>query len=66
MANVSGGSQDDITYNWKVSAGRIIEGQGTATIKVAAEGAKEITATVEIGGVCEECLRGASFKTKIQ
>ncbi len=65
-ANVSGGSQDDGTYNWKVSAGKIIEGQGTAVIKVDAEGAKEITATVEIGGVCEECNREASFRTKIQ
>lgn len=55
-----------ITYTWKVSAGRIIEGQGTPVIKVEIEGAKEITATVEIDGVCEECERIKSFTTKIQ
>lgn len=64
-ANVSGGSET-ITYNWKVSAGKIVEGQGTSVIKVAAKGAQEITATVEIGGVCEECPREASFTTRIQ
>lgn len=60
------GGRDKIKYIWKVSAGKIIEGQGTPTIKVDTEGAKEIIATVEISGVCEECEREASFKTKIQ
>jgi hypothetical protein len=65
-ANVEGGSDEKITYTWKVSAGRIVEGQGTPVIKVHAEGAKEIIATIEISGVCEECPREASFTTKIQ
>jgi len=65
-ANASGGGVDEIEYNWKVSAGEIIEGQGTPVIRVAAKGAKEITATVEIDGVCEECPREASLTTKIQ
>ncbi len=65
-ANVSGGSGETITYTWKVSAGKIVEGQGTSAIKVDAKGAQEIIATVEIGGVCEECPREASFTTKIQ
>jgi hypothetical protein len=33
-ANVSGGTAADITYNWTVSQGEIIEGQGTPKIKV--------------------------------
>ena len=65
-ANISGGSADTVTYKWSISAGKIIEGQETPVIKVDAEGAKEIIATVEIGGVCEECLREASLTTKIQ
>lgn len=66
-AKVEGGSESGvIKYAWKVSAGKIIEGQGTPVIKVDTEGAKEITATVEIGGVCEECPREATFTTKIQ
>lgn len=66
-AKAEGGSQSDtIKYTWKVSAGKIVEGQGTPIIKVDAEGAREITATVEIGGVCEECAREAMFKTKIK
>ena len=59
-------SAEEITYKWTISAGAIIEGQGTPTIKVDAAGAAEITATVEIGGVCDECERKATFKTKIQ
>lgn len=57
-ANVSGGSQSDVTYNWTVSAGTIVEGQGTPTITVSTEGLSDttITATVDIGGsLCEKC-----------
>ena len=60
-ANVSGGTQTDLKYNWTVSQGEIIEGQGTSEIKVKTtpEMAGTITATVEIGGsgFCEECPR---------
>lgn len=66
-ANVDGsGDNDTVTYQWKVSAGKIIAGQGTSVIKVETEGAQEITATVEIGGVCEDCSREESFTSKIQ
>lgn len=34
MANVSGTSDSDLAYNWTVSQGEIIEGQGTPKIKV--------------------------------
>lgn len=55
-ANVSGGNYTP-TYNWSVSDGTIIEGQGTAniTVQVPAEGVSNITATVELGGVPADC-----------
>jgi hypothetical protein len=62
-ANVSGGSGEEITYNWTISDGEIIEGQGTPVIKVSTNpkmAGKTIEATVEIGGVCEECLKTES------
>lgn len=58
-ANVSGGSQDQqITYNWTVSAGEITSGQGTPSITVRApsdENGGNVTATLEIGGVQADC-----------
>lgn len=58
-ANVSGGSQTDVTYNWSVSAGTIVEGQGTPVIRVSTAGLQNtnITATVDVGGQCAECPR---------
>ncbi|MFM9903939.1 MAG: hypothetical protein ACKVQJ_05130 [Pyrinomonadaceae bacterium] len=60
-ANVSGGTGDP-TYNWSVSAGTISGGQGTSSITVDTTGlaGKNVTATVEIGGLCAECTRTAS------
>ena len=60
------GGNIEITYHWKVSAGEIVEGQNTPVIKVDAKAAKEITATVELGGLCEECVHEASFTSKIE
>ncbi|RMH32011.1 MAG: hypothetical protein D6687_11365 [Acidobacteria bacterium] len=56
-ANVVGGTQENITYNWTVSKGTIIEGQGTPVIRVSTEGLErtDIVARVEIGGLCPEC-----------
>jgi hypothetical protein len=57
-ANMSGGSGDvSSTYNWTVSAGRIIEGQGTPTIKVDTKGlaGETIKATFAIGGYPQTC-----------
>jgi len=65
-AKVGDGDIDGLSYNWYVSAGKIVEGQGTPTIKVDPKGAKEVTATVQIGGFCEACARTASSTTEIQ
>ncbi len=65
-AKAGDGDIDGLSYPWYISAGKIVEGQGTPTIKVDAEGVKEITATVQIGGFCETCARTSSFTTKIQ
>jgi hypothetical protein len=57
-ANVSGGSQANVTYDWAVSSGTIIEGQGTPVIRVATTRemvGTTVEATVTIGGICEEC-----------
>jgi hypothetical protein len=44
-------------YNWSVSAGRIIEGQGTSTIKVDTTGlaGETVRATLSMGGYTLEC-----------
>ncbi|MEO8648339.1 MAG: hypothetical protein ABI539_04155, partial [Acidobacteriota bacterium] len=57
-ANVSGGSQQSITYNWSVSDGTIESGQGTPSITVRAplnENGGNITATVDLGGLDTGC-----------
>ena len=66
MAKIEGGSVDDFTYEWIVSSGDIIEGQGTPVIKVAtnskmAGNLVEATFTTSWKGVCSEiCIRSAS------
>jgi hypothetical protein len=67
-ANVSGGSGEEITYNWTISDGEIIEGQGTPFIKVSTNSkmaGKTIEATVEIGGVCEQCPKTESASVSV-
>jgi len=61
-ANLSGGTQESPTYNWSVSAGEIESGQGTSTItvRVPADGVNNITATVEVGGLCAGCQNTGS------
>jgi hypothetical protein len=57
-ASVSGGTPGVTPlYNWVVSAGRIISGQGTTTITVDTAGlaGQPITATVEVAGYNLEC-----------
>lgn len=56
-ANVSGGTQENITFNWSVSQGTISSGQGTPSITVDTTGLDNTTveATVEIGGTVPEC-----------
>ena len=57
-ANVSGGSQQSVTYNWNVSAGTIESGQGTPSITVRTDRTMmggNVTATVTIGGLDANC-----------
>ena len=57
-ANVSGGTQDNITFNWTVSAGTIESGQGTPTITVRTTpdlAGGNVTATVNLGGLDPNC-----------
>lgn len=56
-ANVSGGTQDSVTYDWSVDKGTIIEGQGTPVITVSTDGLEDttVTATVNVGNLCENC-----------
>ncbi len=68
-ANMAGGSQDTESYNWSVSDGTIIKGQGTPQIVVQTMPAmlgKNVTATVELGGLCPECPRTASATGEIK
>ncbi|MCY7348768.1 MAG: hypothetical protein LH614_21470 [Pyrinomonadaceae bacterium] len=61
-----GDEVSEIIYRWTVSAGKIIKGQGTPTIKVEAANAKEITAVVEINGFSPDCPNTKSYTIKIQ
>lgn len=57
-SNVTGGTPGVAPiYNWTISAGRIIEGQGTPTIKVETTGleGQSVTATLEMGGYTLDC-----------
>jgi hypothetical protein len=57
-ANASGGSDNSgITYNWSVDAGSIESGQGSPviTVRVPDSGVNNITATVDVGGLCKTC-----------
>ncbi|MBX7174123.1 MAG: hypothetical protein K1X72_24335 [Pyrinomonadaceae bacterium] len=69
-ANLSGGNQDRATFNWMVSAGTIIVGQGTSQILVKTSkdlAGQIVTATVEVGGLCSECpqtTQSATVKIK--
>lgn len=66
-ADLTGGTGSSITYNWTVSQGEIIAGQGTPaiTVKIDDKLKGAVKATVEIGGVCEDCLKTASATVKI-
>jgi hypothetical protein len=57
-ASAVGGSQQNLTYNWTVSAGTIESGQGTPSITVRTDKSMantNVTATVTIGGLDPEC-----------
>ena len=57
-ANLSGGTQGDVTYNWSVSSGTIVSGQGTPSIVVETTSEMaggNVKATVDIGGIDPAC-----------
>lgn len=57
----------DVTYNWSISAGTIVSGQGTARIQVNTKEASGmfITATVELGGLPAKCPNTASASAEV-
>jgi hypothetical protein len=63
-SSFTGGVPANITpvYNWTVSAGTIIEGQGTNTIKVDTTGlaGQSVTATLSMGGYNLDCSASCS------
>lgn len=68
-AQITGGNAKlDLTYNWAISAGEIIAGQGTPTIRVATKelAGQSVTATVEIGGVNPDCPQTASTTVDVE
>jgi len=63
-ATVSGGSPNmNPIYNWTVSAGRIISGQGTPriTVDTRGTGGQGVTASVDVGGYGMPCPAGCSI-----
>lgn len=56
----------DVIYEWTISAGKIVEGQGTAKIKVAAKNAKEITSVIGLGGEFDVCESNFSETVEIR
>lgn len=64
-ASLLGIAPETIRYDWKVSAGTILEGQGTAMIKVDVStlGGQAITGAVTVYGLPESCSTRASCST---
>lgn len=68
-ASISGGEPTvEPTYKWKVSAGTIINGQGTHKIEVDITklADREVTATLKVGGYPPECLSKASCQVQVR
>jgi hypothetical protein len=62
-ADIVGGSSDVVPeYSWTISAGTIVEGQGTPTIKVDTRGTggQALTASVDVAGLMSVCKHQAS------
>lgn len=64
---VKGGGSVSPTYNWFISAGSIMSGQGTSMIMVntASLDGTFVTATVELGGYPRECISTSSATADI-
>jgi hypothetical protein len=64
-SNLSGGTPGvNPIYNWTVSAGRILDGQGTPTITVDTTGlaGQTVTATLSMGGYTLDCSASCSVQ----
>jgi hypothetical protein len=69
IANVSGGDPSAVpTYNWTLSTGTILSGQGTDTIMVDRAGlaGQTVTATVNIGGYDASCTATAACSSTLE
>jgi hypothetical protein len=57
----------EVTYQWTVTAGTIVEGQGTNSVKVDTKNlaGKTVTATVKVGGIDPACNSTASCTTEV-
>lgn len=67
-SNVTGGSPGVTPiYNWTVSAGRIIDGQGTPSIRVDTTGlaGQAVTATLSMGGYSLDCSATCSVQMPV-
>jgi hypothetical protein len=68
VATLSGGSGNVVsTYNWTLTAGTIIEGQGTPTIKVDTTGlaGQALTATLSMTGFPQDCSASCTVQIPI-
>ena len=68
-AGVSGGDpRAQFTFNWTVSAGTIIAGQGTPsiTIDTTGLGGQIVTVTVEVGGLPEPCAKSEVRQVRVE
>ena len=64
VANVdTKGNQLDLGYQWSVSAGEIVSGQGTTTLEVKTAEMANLTVTVDILGLPSGCVNMASETT---
>jgi len=62
-ADVKGAGLREVEHKWKVSQGKIVDGQGTNAITMVYDrdaNGTSITATVEVSGLPEGCPNGAS------
>lgn len=50
----------DIKYNWTISRGKIVGGQGTTTLSVLLNPGEGVTAAIEISGLPGDCINTAS------
>jgi len=65
VAHVSNTSSTSVSYKWAISAGRIVKGQGTPSIKVVSKPGEIVTATLEVYGPDPKCPRVASITQAI-